>query len=77
MEFEIWIYRALIGIALVILWWIVQRWANQISTKLDDLIAAMNIVAQKNIEQEVRIGMLEKRVSDHSIRIRQLEKLIK
>lgn len=72
-QFEIWVYRGLIGLLLIVVWWVVKRWADGISNKFDKLIKLMNDYTTKTAEQEVRLSTLEKRADNHGERIRDLE----
>lgn len=80
MEFEIWIYRGLIGFVIMVLWYFIRRWSVKIDQKFDKIIDAVNKVGLRNEEQNGQIEILnrvqathEKRLNDHSERLRNIE----
>jgi hypothetical protein len=84
MEVEIWIYRGLIGFIIMVLWYVIRRWATKIDEKFDQLIHAVENMGIKNETQNGEIKMLQKvqntqdtRLNDHSKRIREVERKVK
>jgi hypothetical protein len=80
MEFEIWIYRGLIGFILMVIWYFIKRWSVKIDQKFDELIKAVNQVGLKNETQNGQIEILnrvqathETRLNDHAKRLRNVE----
>lgn len=80
MDFEIWVYRGLIGLLLIILWFVVQRFTKKIDEKFDELIAAVHDLSKSSALQNSEIRHIERkaeahdtRLNDHSKRIRKLE----
>jgi|GEM_PF-1830637 len=78
--FELWFYRGLVAILVIVVWWAIRRFATQVTTKLDQLIAAIQELSGKNIEHTERLNQLTQqqtdhtsRLNDHSKRIRNLE----
>jgi len=79
-EFELWIYRGIITIALTILFFLIRYYISQtgkaikeILCKIDLLINAINELKTSNHLFEERFTMINKRLEDHSTRIRQVE----
>jgi hypothetical protein len=78
--FELWIYRGLIAILLVIVWYVVKKFTAGILTKIDIVIQKLSDLALSNNTHEERITNLieadkqfAKRLDDHAIRIRKIE----
>lgn len=85
--FEVWAYRGLIALLLVVLWYVVRKFTsnisfkfNQITEKIDVLIEAIRGLGETNVAHEERIKSIQKsvddhtkRLNDHSKRIREIE----
>lgn len=76
MDFEVWIYRFVISVLGVILWFGIQR----LIKKFDELIQSINdLTAQSGQQQEQIKGIHNtiydhnKRMNDHSQRMRKIE----
>ena len=76
MSFEIWIYRGLIGLLLLVLWWVIRSAWNQLNEKFDKLIEAVERANVENIKQTKDIENLEKRVDTHDERLNDHSKRI-
>jgi len=86
-EFELWFYRGVIGIAVLIVGFGVKmaismgkEFVAKVMDKFDILIEAINTLSGKNIAQEEQIKALveqhtdhSKRLNDHGERIRKVE----
>ena len=77
MDFEIWIYRGLIGFVLMVLWYFIRRWSVKIDLKFDKLIDAVNQVGLKNEEQNGDLKLLKSRVDTHNDRLNSHSKSIR
>lgn len=78
--FEIWIYRGLIAILLIIVWYVVKKFTAGILTKIDIVIQKLSELALSSNTHEERIANLinadkqfAKRLDDHAIRLRNVE----
>ncbi len=79
-EFEIWLYRSLIILLLVIIWFVVKSFSVSITKKIDELINSINELTKEMATQRGEITQLtngqhdhSNRLNDHGKRIRQLE----
>ena len=79
-EFEMWVYRGLIGLLIAVIGWVIKNFTTKVTRKLDELIDAMNSLSGKYIAQEGQIKQVvdvqsdhAKRLNDHSERLRQVE----
>ena len=79
-DFEVWIYRGIIAIAAIIIWWAVRRFAINVMDKFDELIKAIASLDGKYIAQEGQIKQIadqqgdhSKRLNDHATRLRNAE----
>lgn len=79
-EFEVWIYRALIAGFFVVVFYLFKQWSTKIDRKFDQLIEAINNLridtARQNSEifnVTKRIDSHDTRLGDHSKRIRTIE----
>ncbi len=80
MEFEIWVYRGLVGVFLAVLYFLFQKWVKRIDSKFDTLIEAVQEQSKEAVRQSGEISNLTKRVDsndkrlyDHSKRLRTIE----
>jgi hypothetical protein len=80
MGFEIWLYRGIIGILLIVVWQVARNGWKGINEKFDELIAAVQERQIDDVKQSKDIQVLEKRVdkhenrlNDHSKRIQKIE----
>lgn len=78
--FEIWMYRGIIAVLLMISWYFIRVWAKRIEEKFDTVIKTLQDMGLKNKEQTMLIQNLMdnkksvgNRLNDHSKRIRNLE----
>lgn len=77
---RMWILSGLSGFLLVVLWWSIRTWIQSVTTRLDKLIEQNEQYSTKLVEHEEEIGGLSKRIDvndrrldDHSKRIRVIE----
>ena len=75
-DFETWLYRLIIGVLGLILWWGIQR----LIKKFDELIESINKLTATSEGHQEQIKSLNgqitdqnKRINDHASRIRSLE----
>lgn len=80
MELKVWILSGITGALIVVIWWIVRRGITGIYTRLDKMIQQNHAFGRALIKQSGRLSTLERRtevnerrLNDHSGRIRQLE----
>jgi hypothetical protein len=80
MDVKTWILSGVSGVLLMVLWWLVRRGINGIYERLDKMINQNNAFGKALIKQGGRISNLERRtdinerrLNDHSGRIRKLE----
>jgi len=78
--FETWLYRALIAVVLIILWYFIQRFITNIQDKLDDIQEGINKLNNQSVVHEERLKAMNlaieshgERLNDHSQRIRSIE----
>ena len=74
--FEIWLYRIIISVLAVVLWYSIQRLVR----KFDELIRSINELTQQSGQQQEQIKGIHNnildhttRLNDHGKRLRQLE----
>lgn len=79
-EFEIWVYRGIIALLLIVIWWGLTNFSKKIDDNFKSLIGAVKEQSESLIRQEAEVSDLGKRVetnekqlNDHSTRIRQIE----
>ena len=75
-EFEIWLYRSLIAILVLLVGWYMQK----LIAKIDELITTIQELAKNDVKQAQQIENIhdrlrvnDVRLDDHSQRIRKLE----
>ena len=80
MEFEIWIYRIMLSVLGVILWYVLRQWYKKVDTKFDRLIRVVEKIGINNERQNGDIRILsmrqqehQTRLNNHSERIRKVE----
>jgi len=78
--FELWFYRGALAVFFAILYFLFQKWIGRIDKRFDELIEAVNDISKSLVRQSVEIGNLTKRVDsndkrlyDHSRRLRNME----
>ena len=76
-DFETWAYRAIIGAALVVIWYFAQRVLNE----LKEMNMNIKGLSDKGIQHDGKLELVqskvqthEDRINDHSKRIRDIEK---
>lgn len=79
-EVQNWILFGVTGLLLTIVWFSLRRWVVRIDKKFDELIRAVNDLIISNEKQNVeilnitkRVDCHDKRLNDHSKRIRNIE----
>ncbi|MDP2723199.1 MAG: hypothetical protein Q8O72_10610 [Bacteroidales bacterium] len=79
-EFQNWLLSGIILLLLTFGWWSARNWIQTITAKIDQLITAVQDQTMANIRQAGEISNLTKRVDttdkrleDHSNRIKHLE----
>lgn len=79
-EFELWVYRGLIAVLVLIASYFIRKFADRVTDKLDEMITAMNLLSEKNVTNESRITRIldqqlehTKRLNGHGERIRKVE----
>jgi len=80
MEFEIWLYRGLLTVLIILIFFLLRRWINRIDGKFDELIKAVKELALDGVKHAEQIKFIndrlkngETRLNDHSSRLRCLE----
>lgn len=75
-EFEIWVYRLLIGAMAIVIWFAIQR----LIKKFDELINSINTLTETSkVQQSQILGIYNQlkdhtgRMNDHAKRIRNIE----
>jgi hypothetical protein len=75
-DFEIWIYRALVSILVIVIGWYLQK----LVLKIDELICTIQELAKNDVKQAAqidnindRLRVTDGRLNDHSQRIRTIE----
>ena len=75
-EFELWIYRLIIGGLAIIVWYAIQR----LIKKFDELINSINALTETSKVQQTQISGINNqlqdhtgRMNDHSKRLRSIE----
>jgi hypothetical protein len=78
--FETWLYRAIIGVILVVLWYFLQSWGKNLMEELKGIRIAMTSLSQASalVEQDViRLARdaehMDSRVSEIDKRLRDVE----
>jgi predicted PurR-regulated permease PerM len=72
-DFEIWIYRLVITVLGIILWWGIQR----LIKKFDELINSINELTQQSGQQQEQIKGINNTISDHTSRMNDHAKRIR
>lgn len=78
--FETWLYRAVIAAILLVVWYFVQRFVNNVQEKLDDIQEGINKLNNQSVVHEERLKAMNlaieshgERLNDHSQRLRAVE----
>ncbi|HNX87713.1 MAG TPA: hypothetical protein PKH58_01410 [Paludibacteraceae bacterium] len=78
--FETWLYRGIIAVILLIVWYFIQRFVNNVQDKLDDIQDGINKLNNQSGVHEERLKAMNmaiesqgERLNDHSQRLRMVE----
>lgn len=79
-EVQNWILTGAVAFLLMVNWWSVRNWMGAVTKKIDQLIEAVHKLSESNIRHAGEINSLSRRVdtadrrlNDHSNRIKHLE----
>lgn len=64
-DFEIWIYRIVISVLAIVLWYGIQR----LIKKFDELIRSINELTQQSGQHQEQIKGINTMISDHTARM--------
>ncbi|MFZ4545930.1 MAG: hypothetical protein ACOYN4_00765 [Bacteroidales bacterium] len=72
-EFETWVYRGLIAIGVIIIWWAAKRFISKVLDKLDQLIEKIDKLAEANSAHEEKFTWINKTVELLTNQVKGLE----
>ena len=80
-EFETWVYRGVIALLLIVVWAVIKIGAKKILEELRDMNCSLKILSDSSLIHDGdiklvkdQVGSHEKRLSDHTVRIRDVER---
>lgn len=76
-EFELWLYRGLIAVLILIVAWAARMFASKVFDKFDKLIVAVQSLTGQLITHEGQIKQICDRQTDHSARLNDHSKRIR
>jgi hypothetical protein len=76
-EFETWLYRAIIGIALLVIWYFLRR----LLTEIQEMNANIKLIGEKGLIHDGKLELVdnkvktqEERLHDYTLRLRSVER---
>lgn len=79
-SYEFWLITSIITVLFIIAFWFFRNWATHIDTKFDKLIKEVRELNKADVRKEEKIQQIidhnseqDKRINDHSERIRNIE----
>jgi hypothetical protein len=63
-EFEIWVYRGLLGLLFLVLWWIIKRAVASVNDKFDNISFKFEQVGEKLVGVGTQMGKINSSVVD-------------
>ena len=76
-EFETWLYRGIIGLALVVIWYFLRR----LLTEIQEMNANIKLIGEKGLIHDGKLELVdnkvtqhESRLNDHTLRLRNVER---